>query len=151
MHDAYTPIIFDRHKHHLRGVMVGSQAWFVASDVARLVANRFPHTFQHRFYDHEVRTLTLRYHSGHEEQAVMLSEGAVYKALHRFNHPELERLDRWLSQDVLPTLRDEQASPSAAPRRVMLRWDERQLLLLNWHGGLWMRWEDVPRMIPGSP
>jgi prophage antirepressor-like protein len=147
MHDAYTPTFFNRHKRFLRGVMVGSQAWFVASDIARLVAYRFPHTIQHRFYAHEVCTLALLYSTGAAEDTAMLSEAAVYKALQRFGHPELEALDRWFTQDVMPTLREENTPLSAAPQRVMLQWENRRLMLLNWHGGLWMRWEDVPQMI----
>ena len=37
MHDASTPIVFQRHNHQLRTVMVDNQPWFVAHDFARLI------------------------------------------------------------------------------------------------------------------
>lgn len=147
MHDAYTPTFFTRHNRPLRGVMIDNQPWFAARDIARLVAYRFPHSIHHRFYPHEVRTACLTYSTGSEEETVMLSEAALYKALLRFGHPELEALDRWLTQDVIPTLRDQHTAETDAPRRVLLTWEARRLMLPNWQGGLWMRWEEVPRMI----
>jgi len=146
MHSSYTPTFFTRHNRPLRGVMIDNQPWFAAHDIARLVAYRFPHSIHHRFYPHEVRTARLAYGTGSEEETVMLSEAALYKALLRFGHPELEALDRWLTQDVLPTLRDQHTPQSTTPQRVLLTWDTRRLMLLNWQGGLWMRWEEVPRL-----
>lgn len=147
MTKSYTPTFFTRHKRFLRGVMIDNQAWFVASDIARLLAYRFPHSIHHRFYDHEVQTIRLAYSTGSEEETVMLSEAALYKALVRFGHPELEALDCWLTQDVIPTLRDEHAPQANAPTRVMLTWETKRLMLLNWQGALWMRWEEVPKVI----
>lgn len=37
MHDAYTPIVFQRHNHQLRAAMVDNQPWFVAMDFARMI------------------------------------------------------------------------------------------------------------------
>ncbi|MGC4009627.1 MAG: BRO family protein [Pseudomonas sp.] len=146
MHDAYTPTFFTRDNRPLRGVMIDNQPWFAARDIARLVAYRFPHSIHHRFYPHEVRTACLAYSTGSEEEVVMLSEAALFKALIRFGHPEIESLDHWLTQDVLPTLRDQHSPESNTPRRVLLTWDTRRLMLLNWQGGLWMRWEEVPQL-----
>ncbi|MCG8908462.1 BRO family protein [Pseudomonas sp. DP-17] len=87
MHSTYTPTFFTRHNRPLRGVMIDNQPWFAARDIARLVAYRFPHSIQHRFYPHEVRTVRLAYSTGSDEETVMLSEAALYKALLRFGHP----------------------------------------------------------------
>ncbi len=147
MNDVYIPTFFARRNRPLRGVMIDNQPWFAARDIARLLAYRFPHAIQHRFYPHEVRTVRLTYDTGSEEDVVMLSEAAVYKALLRFGHPELEALDRWLAQEVIPTLRDGHAPESHDPRRVMLSWQARRLMLLQWQGDLWLRWDDMPRLV----
>jgi prophage antirepressor-like protein len=147
MHNTYTPTFFNRRNLFLRGLMLDNQAWFASRDIARLLSVQYPDSFHHRFFPHEVQTLPLTYSTGTTEDTVLLSEAAIYKAFVRFGHPELETLDRWLAQDVLPTLRDEHAPGSDAPRRVKLMWDTRQWLLLNWQGGIWMRWEDVPKLI----
>ncbi|MFZ5961102.1 Bro-N domain-containing protein [Pseudomonas knackmussii] len=147
MTDSYIPTFFTRHNRPLRGVMIDNQPWFSAPDLARLLAYRFPHSIHHRFYPHEVQTVRLAYATGSEEQTVMLSEAAVYKALIRFGHPELEALDRWLTQEVIPTLRDQYAPDGPAPRRVIMNWQQRQMMLLEWQGELWMAWEQMPRLL----
>lgn len=147
MHDAYTPTFFTRYNRPLRGVMIDNQPWFAAHDIARLLSFRYPHSIHHRFFSHEVRTIRLAYSTGSEEEVVMLSEAALYKALVRFGHPELESLDRWLTQDVVPTLRDEHAPQTNAPTRVMLTWEAKRLMLLNWQGALWLRWEEMPKVL----
>lgn len=147
MHNTYTPTSFTRKKRFLRGLIIDNQAWFVSRDIARLLSVQYPDSFHHRFFPHEVQTVRLTYRSGSEEQTTLISEAAAYKAFVRFGHPELEALDHWLSQDVIPTLRDQHTPESAAPRRVLLTWDARRLMLLNWQGGLWMRWEEAPQLV----
>ncbi|WP_174824613.1 BRO family protein [Pseudomonas denitrificans (nom. rej.)] len=147
MHNViYTPTFFTRKKRFLRGLMLDNQAWFASRDIARLLSVQYPDSFHHRFFPHEVQTLPLTYRTGTTEDTVLLSEAAIYKAFVRFGHPELEALDRWLCHDVIPTLRDQHTPESEAPRRVLLTWDARRLMLLNWQGDLWMRWEEVPQL-----
>ena len=83
MHDAYTPTFFTRYNRPLRGVMIDNKTWFAANDIARLLSFRYPHSIHHRFFSHEVRTIRLAYSTGSEEEVVMLSEAALYKALVR--------------------------------------------------------------------
>ncbi|QJP06720.1 phage antirepressor [Pseudomonas multiresinivorans] len=144
MTDTYTPTFFTRKKRFLRGLIIDNQAWFVSRDIARLLSVQFPDSFHHRFFPHEVQTVQLAYRTGSTEETILVIEAAAYKALVRFGHPELESLDHWLSQDVIPTLRDQHTPETDAPRRVHLTWETRRLMLLNWQGGLWMRWEEVP-------
>ncbi|MDF3932444.1 BRO-N domain-containing protein [Pseudomonas citronellolis] len=146
MHDAYTPTFFTRHGRPLRAVMIDNQPWFASYDLARLLGIRHPHTFQHRVLPHETQRIHLCYETGSEEAVDVLSEAALYKALVRFGHPESQHLDTWLTREVIPSLRD-QASPGDTPRRVVMSWQARPLVLLDWQGELWVPFEAMPRLV----
>ncbi|MBB4861978.1 prophage antirepressor-like protein [Pseudomonas nitritireducens] len=147
MQETYTPTFFKRHHRTLRAVLIDQQPWFSAYDLARLLVVHYPQSFHHRFLAHEVRSVRLQYVSGKEEVIEMLSEAALYKALVRFGHPEVQTLDLWLTREVIPVLRDQVGEDSMHPRRVLMTWHSQRLTLLSWQGDLWMPWEDMPRLV----
>ncbi|WP_269962023.1 Bro-N domain-containing protein [Pseudomonas citronellolis] len=147
MHDAYTPTFFIRHRRPLRAVMIDNQPWFASYDLARLLGIRRPHTFQYRVLSHETRRIHLLYESGSEEAIDVLNEAALYKALVRFGSPESQHLDTWLTREVIPSLRDQSVPDGQAPRRVMMSWQARRVMLLEWQGALWVPFEEMPRLL----
>ncbi|GLU39778.1 BRO family protein [Pseudomonas sp. NBRC 100443] len=147
MHDEYTPTFFTRHGRPLRTVMIDNQPWFASYDLARLLGIRHPHTFQHRVLPHETRRIRLQYETGSEEAVDVLSEAGLYKALVRFGHPESQHLDTWLTREVIPHLRDQHSLSNAAPKRIVMSWQARQLVLLEWQGELWVALEGIPQTI----
>lgn len=50
MHDASTPITFQRHCHQLRAVMIDNRPWFVAIDFALMIAAARPYRLTKRLY-----------------------------------------------------------------------------------------------------
>ncbi|BAU76386.1 BRO-N domain-containing protein [Metapseudomonas furukawaii] len=145
MHDAYIPRFFYRHDRPLRGVMIDNQPWFSAYDFARLLGLHHPQALHRRLRPFESCRVLLQYASGNEEEVPMINESGLYRALVRFGHPECRGLEEWMSREVIPTLRDLHARDEARPRRVMLSWQTRRLVLLEWQGELWMPWNDMPR------
>ena len=59
MHDAYTPLVFYRHSHRLRTLMVDNQPWFVAHDFARLIGHPDALPLLQALEPHEQQTLRL--------------------------------------------------------------------------------------------
>ncbi|CDF87050.1 hypothetical protein PKB_5745 [Pseudomonas knackmussii B13] len=147
MHDAYTPTFFTRHNRPLRGVMIDNQPWFVGHDVARMLGLQHPQSLHRRLQPHETQRIHLRYATESEEPVDVINEAGLYKALVRFGHPESLHLDSWLTREVIPTLRDQYAPDGPAPRRVMMSWQQRQMMLLEWQGELWVAWEEMPRLV----
>ncbi|KRV73916.1 MULTISPECIES: BRO-N domain-containing protein [Pseudomonas] len=147
MHDAYTPTTFIRHGRPLRGVMIDNQPWFAAQDLARLLGFGYPQRFHHRFRPHETRRIHVRYATDSEEPLDMINEAGLYKALIRFGHPESQHLDQWLSREVIPTLRDQHTPDHHTPRRVLMSWQARRVMLLDWQGELWVPLEEMPRLM----
>eukprot|EP01031_Cornospumella_fuschlensis_P049079 gene49079-60077_t len=117
MHDASTPIVFQRHNHQLRTVMVDNQPWFVAHDFARLIGALRPYCMTRLVDPHQRRVVVLRHASGGREEVLAISEAGAYRLLYRFNHPEHRGISRWLSEEVVPILYDQHRDDEATPRR----------------------------------
>ncbi|MNF81633.1 hypothetical protein D3C84_639160 [compost metagenome] len=60
MHDAYTPIVFQRHSLQLRAVMIDNRPWFIAYDFARLIAAPRALLLARRMPAHQRRTVLLQ-------------------------------------------------------------------------------------------
>jgi Prophage antirepressor len=115
MHTSFTPVIFQRHTHQLRAVLIDRQPWFVAHDFALLINARRPYRLPQRMDPEQKRAVTLEYLSGFREEVEVISESGAYKDLYRFWHPEHRHIAKWLSDEVLPTLHDSSTSPTALP------------------------------------
>ncbi|WP_165667170.1 BRO-N domain-containing protein [Metapseudomonas otitidis] len=147
MHDTYPALTFLRHNRPLRALMLDNQPWFVAVDFARLLGMQHPQTLHRRVGSDHARRVFLACSSSLEEPVDVISEAGLYKALVRFGHPENAHLERWLTREVIPTLRDAHAADGNAPRRVLLRWQGTRVVMLNWQGELWVPLEDMPSLV----
>ena len=78
----------------------------------------------------------------------VISESATFALYYRYRLPEHRNLRRWLSQEVIPLLRDQIATAAWKPRRVLMAWEGQRVSLLEWQGGLWAPLEELPRFSP---
>ena len=83
-------------------------------------------------------------HAGGAESETLISESGLYKAFYRYQHPENRHLRRWLTQEVIPTLRDQVATAAWKPRRAFLSWEGARVSLLEWQGEWWVPLEQLP-------
>ena len=148
MHDALTPIVFQRHHNPLRAVLIDRQPWFVASDLCRLLNQRHSERLCRRMDAEQIMTIHLAYRNGGEEQVQVINVAGLYKALYRFHHPEHRQISRWLSQEVIPTLHDQQPMPGNQPRRVLMAWQGTRVGVLDWQGVLWVPLQQLPTFSP---
>ncbi|BBP83880.1 hypothetical protein PHLH8_35220 [Pseudomonas sp. Pc102] len=144
MHDARIPIVFQRHNHQLRTLMVDNQPWLVAHDFARLIGALRPYRMVRLVDPHQRRAVVLLHASGNSEEVLAISEAGAYRLLYRFNHPEHRCISRWLSEEVLPTLYDRHRDPDATPLRARMTWTNQQVNVLKWQGDLWIARRDLP-------
>ena len=145
MDEALTPLTFLRYNLPLRGVMIDNQPWFDAHDFCRLIGHRHPERINRLMEDDQTRTVRFLHASGGEEEARVINESGVYRALGRYPHPENRSLRRWLNVEVIPALRDVFTSDALQPRRTRMTWDSRQVTLLEWQGELWIPLSSMPR------
>ncbi|MCY1539635.1 hypothetical protein D9M68_752310 [compost metagenome] len=144
MHDAYTPIVFQRHSLQLRAVMIDNRPWFIAYDFARLIAAPRALLLARRMPAHQRRTVLLQYDSGTREELDAISDVGAYHALFRFGHPEHRCIGRWLSEEVVPTLHDQHREADVSPRRAFMSWANQRIGVVKWQGELWIARRDLP-------
>lgn len=80
----------------------------------------------------------------------VISEPALYKALYRHSHPENRTLGRWLSEEVIPLLRDQHQDNPHQPRRMRMAWLAGEVAVLDWQGEIWVPLDDMPTFSPVS-
>lgn len=148
MDDLYTATTFMRHNRPLRGVLIDDQPWFVAHDLACLLGLRHPQSLAGKVSGDEVRTVWLLHASDNEEKVEVLNEPALYKALIRYGHPEYRTVARWLSDEVIPLLRDQGRVDPQSPRRLQISWRSRRVTVLDWQGRIWVPLEQLPTFSP---
>lgn len=143
MHEALTPLTFHRYNRPLRALMIDNQPWFVARDLGLLMGHRNPERICRSMDDDQIDSVPIA-QAGGEEELTVISESGVYRALCRFTHPENRNLRRWLTQEVIPTLRDTQNPETNTPRRSLMSWDTQRISLLEWQGELWIPLQALP-------
>jgi prophage antirepressor-like protein len=129
------PQTFTRHKRQLRALLIEQQCWFCARDFGRMIAQ--PHLEERAARtldtDQLLDAVVLNGH-GHPERARLISESGIYALLIHYYHPENRCIRRWITGDLVPTLRSAPPDDHRRPRR-----ENRQgLSLLHWQGDAWI-------------
>lgn len=107
--EAPTPsrdvIPLDFETHAVRMVMRDGQPWWVAADVCRALGiENASDTLRKRLDDDEKGVETV-YTPGGEQQFLMVNEPGLYSLVFASTKPEAKRFKRWITHEVLPTLR----------------------------------------------
>lgn len=138
------PSVFLRHRRPLRAVLIENQAWFVGRDLARLTNSHVSTRVIHKLDADQQRFECLQVAGGEMTREWLVSESDVYALLMvHFYHPENRGLRQWLSNEVVPALRDARQSDPDLPRRRVKRVQGQQLSVLDWQGKLWVRFGDA--------
>ncbi|WP_160287305.1 BRO-N domain-containing protein [Pseudomonas knackmussii] len=142
------PTVFTRHKRQLRALLLEDQCWFSAHDLGRLMGmpqleERVPRNLD----DDQQRWAWLRASHGEYEDVLLLSESGVYAVLIHYYHPENRCIRQWITQHVVPCLRDALRHDDRQPRRETLHGPTQALTVLRWQGLLWVpyrQWPELP-------
>jgi prophage antirepressor-like protein len=101
----------------VRMLVVRGEPWFVASDVAAILGYRNAPDMVRNLDDDEKGTQIVRTPGGKQE-ANVISEAGLYSAALRSRKPEAREFKRWVTHEVLPSIRKTgQYSVSAEARR----------------------------------
>ena len=78
----------------------------------------------------------------------MVSESGMYALLVHHFIPENRHLRQWLSNEVVPLLRNAQASSSEnLPSLSALNWAGVSVPLLHYQHHAWIKWRDMPELM----
>lgn len=136
-----TPISFVRYNRQLRALLIEQQAWFVVRDLSKLLSRKIHAPFIDRLDSDQRRHEQL---AGHPEPELLVSESGLYALLLVYcYHPENRSLRRWITNEVLPALRDAPSHDARLPRRRMQHLLGESLPVMDWQGNLWLRWRDA--------
>ncbi|WP_285405881.1 Bro-N domain-containing protein [Pseudomonas sp. FR229a] len=150
MSDPCSVTVLSRHNLSLHALLIENQPWFSARDVGRLMGFHLNDRVVNKLDSDQRRVMWIEYFREPEQQ-LMLSESGVYALLVYHYVPGNRLLREWLTNEVVPTLRDGQDSgDSNRPMLSSLDWPEMSLSLLHWQDEGWIRLRDMPYLLHGQ-
>ena len=96
------PFSFDAHE--IRLIDCSGEIWFVATDVAAVLAYRDVFNMLRNLDDDEKGTHNLSTHGGDQELSI-ISESGLYAAILKSRKSEAKRFRKWVTSEVLPAIR----------------------------------------------
>lgn len=117
---ASAPSVFSFDSFDVRTLDRAGEAWFVASDVAAALSYRNASDMTRSLDDDEADTHIVRIRSENgveqDRELTIINESGLYSAILKSRKPEAKRFKRWVTHEVLPSLRKSgsYALPSAA-------------------------------------
>ena len=110
-----TPITFPYSTHEVRVVMIDDSPWFVAADVCKVLAHTNPSMALSRLDDDERKSL--KYNSlnisegvinqqlNPNQEIIVINESGLYSLILTSRKPEAKKFKKWVTNEVLPTIR----------------------------------------------
>lgn len=129
--------------------MLDDQVWFVLDDLRRLMGHPNAERLANRLEDDQVCTRGLHLEDGEQIERLLVSESGAYAALILFNGADQCGIRRWISSEVIPTVRSHVCE--CAPRHLHIRWDRHALRVLDWQGQFWVSLAELPRETRDMP
>ena len=93
--------VFNYNSNEIRTVIQNGEAWFVAKDVCDVLELTNP-TMALEALDNDERS---KFYLGRQGEANIISESGLYTLIMRSNKPEAHKFRKWVTSEVLPTLR----------------------------------------------
>lgn len=97
-------IPFNFESKEIRVVEINNEPWFVASDIASALEYRDAYDMTRILDDDEKGTHNLRTPGG-EQLLSIINESGLYSAILRSRKPEAKAFKKWVTSDVLPSIR----------------------------------------------
>ncbi|MBV4475916.1 BRO-N domain-containing protein [Pseudomonas botevensis] len=148
--EFFTPTVFTRHNRFLHTLFLKYQAWFCVQDLGRLMGQPLNERLTQKLDPDQRRTVRLR-KNGKIIETPMVSESGMYALLVHHFIPENRNLRQWLSNEVIPMLRETGSTPEQnGPSLSSVHWAGVTVPLLHWQQQAWVKWRDMPELILGQ-
>ena len=105
--------VFSFESREVRTIAIDGAPWFVAEDIATALEYRNAPDMTRNLDDDEKGTQIVRTLGGDQEMTV-INESGLYSAILKSRKPEAKRFKKWVTSEVLPSIR-KTGSYSAAP------------------------------------
>ena len=100
-------IKFDFQGQKVRSMLIGGNPYFVGKDVATVLGFSNPRKaiIDHVDNEDKINGVTIRDSMGREQKPILINESGVYSLIFGSKLPEARKVKRWVTREVLPTLR----------------------------------------------
>jgi len=96
--------VFNFKEKEVRTINIDSQVWFVAKDIAEILEYSDTQVMTRRLDDDEKGMQNLHTHGGMQELTI-INESGLYNAILGSNKPEAKTFKKWVTSEVLPSIR----------------------------------------------
>jgi len=145
--DAFVATTFFRHKIPLRALMIEGQAWLCLHDLGRLMGVHFIERRTRSLDDDQHQEAWVKADGQWAKHLLVSETGALALILHS-HMPENRALRQWLTQQVVPALR--QSGAGTAPAMGAMHAQGGEVTVLYWQDEPWVRLRDMPAVLPRS-
>lgn len=90
---------------NVRVLLQGDEPWFVAKDVADTLGYQNGSRDVNRHTDEEDRTKTMVFDGNQNKETILINESGLYSLVLSSKLPNAKQFRRWVTSDVLPSLR----------------------------------------------
>ncbi|WP_348658893.1 phage antirepressor [Heyndrickxia faecalis] len=94
--------VFNFKQNEVRTILKDGEPWFVAKDVASILEFKDAFSMCQHLDDDEKQNLQLE---GFKRGAIAISESGLYSAILRSRKPEAKEFKRWITHEVIPSIR----------------------------------------------
>lgn len=97
--------VLNYNQSEIRMIMQDGGPWWVLADVCRVLELKQPHRVATRLDDDERTFLTVVDSAGKHQEMIAVNEPGLYSVILRSSKPEAKAFKRWITHEVLPTIR----------------------------------------------
>lgn len=99
--------LFNFENHEVRSLLLNNEPWFVGKDVAEILSysNTRKALTDHVDTEDKMDGVTIRDSIGRNQKPVLINESGLYSLVLSSKLPSAKKFKRWVTSEVLPTLR----------------------------------------------
>ena len=97
--------VFNYQDREVRTVEINGEAWFIAKDICDILGLANSRKAVKSLDDDEKNTVTFSYGNRGNPNMTVVNEPGMYKLIFKSNKPEAKEFTRWVTHEVLPSIR----------------------------------------------
>ena len=98
-------VAFQFGKREVRTVIVDNEPWFVAKDVAEILGYSETNRMTSRLDEDEISKRQSTDSVGRRTEIIIINESGLYNAILGSNKPDAKKFKKWVTAEVLPSIR----------------------------------------------
>lgn len=121
--------VFNYQDNEVRTVLIDGEPWFVLKDVCSVLSLGSPHKVADRLDGDERNQIPLTDGLGRQQETTIINESGLYNVILRSDKPEAKPFRKWVTGEVLPSIRKHGAYLTTETAERLLR-DPRAIVTL---------------------